>query len=48
MNKLFKATVIQSGYREEVPVYAKDLDEALKIAEAEYGYVERVRPVIAQ
>ena len=44
--KLFKATVTVNGLTEELPVYAFDLDEALEIAEAEYGEVDRVRPVV--
>ncbi|HBO3276637.1 host cell RNA polymerase inhibitor [Pseudomonas aeruginosa] len=43
---LFKATVTVKGHLEEVPVWAEDLDKALEQAEAEYGEVERVRPVV--
>lgn len=46
--KLFKATVTLGGHPEEVPVYATDLDAALELAEAEYGEVQRVRPVVPQ
>lgn len=44
--KQFKATVPgKKGHPEEVPVWAEDLDKALAQAEAEYGEVDRVRPV---
>lgn len=42
--RLFKATVTVRGEKEEVPVWAADLDAALETAEAEYGEVLRVRP----
>lgn len=45
--KQFQATVTLHGYPEEVPVWAESLDEALEVAEAEYGEVDRVRPVVA-
>lgn len=45
---LSKATVTIKGHLEEVPVWAEDLDKALEQAEAEYGEVERVRPVVTQ
>ncbi|MDH1340542.1 host cell RNA polymerase inhibitor [Ectopseudomonas oleovorans] len=51
MNKpilnLFKAVVTVEGHTEEVPVWAEDLDKALEQSEAEYGEVDRVRPVVA-
>jgi len=45
--KQYKATVTIDGQKEEVPVFAEDLDAALDQAEAEYGEVDRVRPVVA-
>lgn len=44
--KQYKATVTLRGKQEEVPVWAESLDEALEVAEAEYGEVGRVRPVV--
>lgn len=46
--RLFKANVTVNGRPEEVPVWAEDLDKALEQSEAEYGEVDRVRPVVAQ
>jgi len=45
--KQYKATVTVDGHKEEVPVFAENLDAALDQAEAEYGEVDRVRPVVA-
>lgn len=43
--RLFKATVTVKGHKEEVPVWATDVIAALEQAEAEYGQVDRVRPI---
>lgn len=44
--KLFKATITDAdGEKEEVPVWAANLDAALDAAEAAYGEVDRLRPV---
>lgn len=45
--RLYKATVTVEGHTDEVPVWAEDLDKALEQSEAEYGEVDRVRPVVA-
>lgn len=44
--KQYKVTVTLRGDQEEVPVWAESLDDALEWAEAEYGEVDRVRPVV--
>ena len=45
--KLFKATItLPSGEPTEVPVWAKDLEEALEQAEQAYGGVTRMRPQV--
>lgn len=48
--KLFKATVELRGERQEVPMWARDVDEALAAADLEYGEdnVYRVRPEVTQ
>lgn len=44
--KLFKATITDAdGEKQEVPVWALDLEKALDSAEVAYGEVDRVRPV---
>lgn len=48
--KLFKATVWLNRERQEVPVWARDVDEALAAADLEYGEdnVYRIRPEVTQ
>jgi hypothetical protein len=48
--KLFKAKVTIRGETQEVPIWARDIDEALKVADLEYGEdnVQRLRPEVAQ
>lgn len=48
--KLFKVTVEVRGQREEVPMWARTIDEALEAADNEYGEdnVYRVRPEVTQ
>lgn len=41
----FKATVTVDGHPEEVPVWAKDLEEALDKTLEEYGDCDRLREV---
>lgn len=43
--RLFKAVITVRGEKQEVPVWAEDLDKAHDQAEAEYGEVDRVREV---
>lgn len=46
--RLFKARVTLKGRVEEVPVWARNLEEALEVADAEYGEdnVMRLRPEV--
>lgn len=48
--KLFKVTVWIHRQREEVPMWARTIDEALEAADLEYGEdnVYRVRPEVTQ
>jgi hypothetical protein len=48
--KLFKAKVTIRGETQEVPIWARDIDEALEVADLEYGEdnVQRLRPEVTQ
>lgn len=50
-NKKFWATVESSEHSFEVPIYAETIDEAVELAEWQYGHcgfeVTRVRPCVA-
>lgn len=48
--KLFRVTVQLRGVRDEVPMWAHNIDEALEAADLEYGEdnVYRVRPEVTQ
>lgn len=48
--KLFKAKVTVRGETQEVPIWAPNIDVALKVADMEYGAdnVQRLRPEVTQ
>jgi hypothetical protein len=48
--KLFTAKVTIRGETQEVPIWARDIDEALEVADLEYGEdnVQRLRSEVPQ
>ena len=47
--KLFKSKVTVRGETQEVPIWARDIDEALEVADLEYGEdnVQRLRSEVS-